>query len=167
MTSRAARSAALLFGALLVSAGCAQPGQLGHPPPAPPPPAAPPAPVAPLAAAPPGPALIGSGLLDERLNLRTPGPAEYTVRTIVLAPGEDTGWHRHPGTELTIVTAGRVSLRTADDCAPATVPSGKTAVVPDAVPHVLRNEGRQPAELVVTHLLAPDEPAEADVDPPC
>jgi quercetin dioxygenase-like cupin family protein len=105
--------------------------------------------------------------VDERLNLRTTGPVEYSVRTMVLAPGEDTGWQRLPGTELTIVKSGQVVLQRSDACAAAPVEPGSTVVVPEGRPHVLRNTGARPAELVVTRLLPPGSPARTEVAPAC
>ena len=152
---------------LVTVAGCAQPGQLGHPLPEPAPraaqPAAAPAPMAPAAEAP----LWASGRLPDRLDLRTTGPSTYQVQTVVLQPGEETGWHTHPGTELTIVRSGRVVLQTEDDCDPDPVAIGVALTVEDGQAHQLRNDGTQPAELVVTHLLSPDEPAQAGVPAAC
>jgi quercetin dioxygenase-like cupin family protein len=149
-------------------AACAQPGQLGHPddPPAPLPVAvAPPATPAPVQ--PTGPVVVGSGLVGEKLNLRTTGPVEYSVQTVVLAPGDDTGWLRLAGTELTIVKSGQVSLQRSDACAPAPVTAGSTVVVPEGKAHVLRNVGARPAELVVTRLLQPGSAQQTDLPSAC
>jgi quercetin dioxygenase-like cupin family protein len=165
----ARRASATTVLALALLAGCAQPGQLGQPAAAPP--AAPPAAPAPSPAAAPapptGPVEVGAGLVGEKLNLRTTGPVEYSVRTIVLAPGEDTGWQRLPGTELTIVKSGQVALQRSDACAAAPVPPGSTVVVPENRPHVLRNTGSRPAELVVTRLLPPGSADRTEVAPAC
>jgi quercetin dioxygenase-like cupin family protein len=169
-TARRAATTALAVALLIIPvAGCAQAGQLGHPdaepvvtPPAPPSPV----PVAPPAP-PKGPVEVGAGLVGERLNLRTTGPVEYSVQTLVLAPGEDTGWQRLPGTELTIVKSGQVALQRSDSCAAAPVAPGSTVVVPENRPHVLRNTGSRPAELVVTRLLPPGSPDRTEVAPAC
>jgi quercetin dioxygenase-like cupin family protein len=79
----------------------------------------------------------------------------------VLAPGEDTGWQKLPGAELTIVKSGDVVLQRSDACKAAPVEPGSTVVVPEGRPHLLRNTGSRPAELVVTRLL----PA-GSADPP-
>jgi quercetin dioxygenase-like cupin family protein len=169
VTPRKACTALLTTVLLAVAvAACAQPGQLGGPPaPAPAPAAAPPAP-APVAPAPPtGPVVIGSGVVGERLNVRTTGPVEYSVQTVVLGPGDDTGWQRLQGTELTIVKSGDVALQRSDACAPARVDAGSTVVVPEGRPHVLRNVGPGPAELVVTRFLQPGSAKQAGVPAAC
>ena len=164
-----ARAAALLLGAGLCLAGCAQPGQLGQPRPA-----AAPAPVAAVAAptppaAPAAPPTVEpvSGTLDARVTIRTPGPAVYSVRTVVLAPGEEIGWQRHPGTTMAVVRGGEVTLRQKGACGPVRYGSGQALFVGDAVPHRLANAGTTPAELLVTMLLAPGAAETTDAEPAC
>lgn len=165
-----ARKVALLGpAAALVAAlasGCAQPGQLGSPAPAPEPAPTTAAP-APTPEPPSGPVLVGSGLLDRPVSVRTPGPAVFSVRTVTLEPGESTGWHAHPGTETSIVRSGTVTLQTEDDCDPVEFRSGQAAFVPDALSHLARNDGTEPAELVVTYLLAPGAADRMTVPPAC
>jgi|GEM_PF-2078136 len=165
------RALALLGLSGILLAGCAQPGQLGSGPPDPVPiPVAPalPAPPAPTApAAPPGPVLIGSGRVEERVQIRTPGPAVVSVHTDVLRPGASTGWHRHPGTETTIVSSGSVTVLREDDCEGTRYSPGDALFVVDAEPHLARNDGAVPAELVVTSLLAPGAPGRESVPAAC
>jgi len=162
-----ARTAALLLGGGLLLGACAQPGQLGQPVPAAPAPVAAPA-VAP-APAPAVPAEVeeATGTVDAKVTIRTPGPAVYAVRTVVLAPGETQEWHRHPGTEMVIVRRGAVTLGREGGCTPARFGEGEALFVGDAVPHRLANDGTAPAELVVTTLLAPGVPDSEDVSSPC
>jgi quercetin dioxygenase-like cupin family protein len=153
--------------AAVVLTGCAQSGQLGHPEPepvatvlaAPPPPAVQPPPT--------GPVLIGSGRIEERVNIRTTAPSEYSVETVILQPGESTGWHRHAGPELTVVRSGEITLLREDDCEPTRYSPGEAVFIPDGQPHLIRNDGRVPAELMVTGLFAPGAPAETPVPPAC
>lgn len=161
-------TAALLLGGGLLLGACAQPGQLGQSVAAAPAPAvAPAAPaVAPVPAA-PAPAQEASGTMDAKVTIRTPGPAVYAVRTIVLAPGETQEWHRHPGTEMAIVRTGEVMLVRDGACTPARFDEGQALFVGDAVAHRLSNDGTAPAELVVTTLLAPGTPDTDDVPSPC
>jgi quercetin dioxygenase-like cupin family protein len=149
----------------LALTGCAQPGQLGHAAPEPvstvrpAPPAAPPPP--------PGPVLVGSGRVEDRVNLRTTAPSTYSVRTVVMEPGESTGWHRHPGSELSVVRSGELTVLREDDCDPVRYPAGEAVFIPDGQPHLARNDGRVPVELVVTYLLAPGRPEQTTVPPAC
>lgn len=161
----AARSLAVALVATLagsVLAGCARPGQLGLDAPAPPPAPAP---------APPPPAeqpqLLGVGLVDYPVSLRTLGPATFSVRTAVIPPGGTTGWHAHPGTETSVVTGGSLTLLIRDGCAPLRFDAGDAIFVADAVPHLARNDGDVPVELVTTYLLAPGRPDRTDVPPAC
>jgi quercetin dioxygenase-like cupin family protein len=158
------RLAAAMGLAALLLTGCAQPGQLGSAPePVPAPlPAPPPAPAPPA-----GPVLVATGRVEDRVTMRTTGPAAYSVRTVVLQPGESTEWHRHPGTELSIVQSGQVTVLREDDCDPARYSRGDGVFIADGQPHLMRNGGTVPAELVVTHLLDPGAPGQSDVPPAC
>ncbi len=163
--SPTARVAALLVGAGVLLGACAQPGQLGQPRPA-----APAAPAAPApAAAPAAPATVepATGTVDARVTVRTPGPAGYSVRTVVLGPGETQEWHRLPGTEMAIVRTGAVTLEREGGCTPARFGEGQALFVSDGVPHRLANDGTVPVELVVTTLLAPGAPDRETVPSPC
>ena len=164
LTLRPARAAALLLGAGVVLGACAQPGQLGQPTPVAP--AAPAAPVAVAATA--APVLEpASGTMDAKVTIRTPGPAVYAVRTVVLAPGEAQEWHRHPGTEMAIVRTGAVTLVRDGACTPARFDEGQALFVADGAAHRLTNDGVDAAELVVTTLLAPGATESEDVASPC
>jgi quercetin dioxygenase-like cupin family protein len=167
--ARLFRGTALLLGTGFCLAGCAQPGQLGHPLPAAPAPVAAPAAqaVAPMASAAPAPDEPVTGTLDSRVTIRTPGPAVYSVRTVVLAPGESLGWLRHPGAEMAVVRTGDVTLVRQGACDPVGYTRGQALFIGDAVPHRLANEGTTPAELVVSMLLAPGAPESTDVEPAC
>jgi quercetin dioxygenase-like cupin family protein len=99
--------------------------------------------------------------------MRTTGPAAYSVRTVVLQPGESTEWHRHPGTELSIVQSGQVTVLREDDCDPTRYSRGDAVFFADGQPHLARNDGAVPAELVVTYLLDPGAPDQSDVPPAC
>lgn len=151
--------------AAVAAVGCAQPGQLGSAEQAPEPAvSAPPAPPEPDPAL---PALLGRGLVDYPVLIDTPGPAVYSVRTEVLPAGGTTGWHLHPGTETSIVTAGEVTMLAAEGCEPVGYGTGDALFVPDGVPHEARNDGTVTAELVVTYLLAPGAPDRVDAPPAC
>ena len=101
------------------------------------------------------------------MTVRTPGPAVYSVRTVVLTPGETQEWHRLPGTEMAIVRTGAVTLEREGGCTPARFGEGQALFVSDGVPHRLANDGTAPAELVVTTLLAPGAPDRETVPSPC
>jgi quercetin dioxygenase-like cupin family protein len=161
----------LVAGMIVVAvAGCAQSGQLGSPAPAPAPlrgsvvPAVVTAPAASVAT---GPVVIGSGRIEDPVRVRTPGPAVFTVRTETLAPGRSTGWYLRPGTETSIVGSGTVTLLRQGRCDGTRYRAGEAVFVPDAEPHLLRNDGSVPVDLVVTSLLAPGAPERQDLPPRC
>ncbi|WP_344425286.1 cupin domain-containing protein [Pseudonocardia ailaonensis] len=158
---------AVLAAAGGVLAGCAQPGQLGSAPaPAAPPPAAPVA-VTPTSAGPPVPEVLGTGTVDIPLRFRTPPNADYQVRTAILQPGEQVGWETRPGTALTLVRSGEVTVREQDACAPAVLGPGRVAVVGEGVASMVRNTGAGPAELLVTTFLTPGAKPVTPVPPAC
>ncbi len=151
-----------ILGGLALLAGCAQPGQLGHPEAPTPAPAAAPVPTPAVV-----PGIDESGLVDAPVTVRTPGPAVFAVRTVTMAPGESTGWLRRPGTETAIVRSGVVTVLTSKDCGGSRFAGGDAVFVPDARPQLMRNTGTVPAELVVTTLLAPGAPDREVVPDPC
>ena len=163
--SRTARVAALLLGGGVLVGACAQPGQLGQPVPVVP--AAPGRRRRPGRARRPGALEPATGTMDAKVSIRTPGPAVYAVRTVVLAPGETQEWHRHPGTEMAIVRTGAVTLVRDGACTPARFDEGQALFVADGTAHRLTNDGAVASELVVTTLLAPGAPANEDVESPC
>ncbi|MGQ0572626.1 MAG: cupin domain-containing protein, partial [Pseudonocardia sp.] len=118
-------------------------------------------------AAPAAPVVIGKGTLDAPVSVTTTGPAAFSVRTVVVPPGGSTGWHTHAGTEMSIVTSGAVTLVRAGACAPVTHEAGEAVFIPDGIPHLARNDGSVPAEIVVTYLLAGGAPDRADAPAAC
>lgn len=161
-----------LLALVVVLAGCARPGQLGSErSTAEQVPTAVTTPATPSAAAAPDrpelPVLLGAGLVDYPVEVRTPGPAMYSIRTIVLPPGGTTGWHGHPGTETTIVTSGVLTVVQRGGCDPVRYRAGDALFVADAVPHLARNDGSEPVELLTAYLLAPGDPDRFDAPPAC
>ncbi|MFC5996178.1 cupin domain-containing protein [Pseudonocardia hispaniensis] len=159
------RTTAVLAAAGILLASCAQPGQLGMPLPETTPPA--PADAQPVPEPVGGTTELAAGTLHDRLRLRTTEPTAFSVRTVVLPPGESTGWHRHPGTELSIVKSGTVGVVRQDACEPTHHGPGDAVHVDDRVPHQMRNDGTEPVELVVAYLLVPGAPEQTDVAPGC
>ena len=58
----------------------------------------------------PAPPAAVRGTIDVPVRVRTPGPAEYPVRTIMMQPGETTGRQQHPGTGTPVVEPGAVTV---------------------------------------------------------
>lgn len=186
MTRPVVRTAVLTLLVAAVAGACAEPGQLGYvgddAPPAPPAAAAPPAPAGPDApptgtappppppGAPPSPVAAeeqARGRLDAPVDISTPGPAEFVVRTETLAPGQTSGWISHPGTVISVVRSGTVTVVQRGACTPA--PSGpeQSFYVADAVPYEMRNDGAEPVVLTRSELLAPGAEERRPADPAC
>ena len=53
---------------------------------------------------------VGTMPYSELVN----GPAEVTMRQFISMPGEEGGWHSHPGVVLNVVTSGTVTVE--DGC---------------------------------------------------
>lgn len=184
--TRCGAVAALLV--LAVAGGCAQPGQLGYPDeatpganpaatPAPAPvdgaaPGAPGVPGAPGAPGPPGAAAAtagsdAQGTVEGPVQISTPGRAELLVRTEVLQPGQSTGWITHPGTVISVVRSGSVSLVRAQACEPAGFGPEQAFFLADGEAHELRNDGPDPGVLTRSELLAPATDERRPAEPAC
>lgn len=168
----------VVAGALLT--GCAQSGQLGHQESAttepsasmPADPGSPDAPSPTSPSAVPGASVAQAGsdtraTLDRPVEIETPGPAELLVRTEVLQPGQATGWVRHPGTAISAVRSGTVTVQRAGRCEPQTFGSGDAFFLGDGEPNELRNDGPEPVVLTRSELLAPGVPEREPTEPAC
>jgi quercetin dioxygenase-like cupin family protein len=91
----------------------------------------------------------------------------FSVRTVTLPPGGEIPWHRHPGTEMSIVTAGAVTVEREGACDPVVYRSGEAVYIPDGAPHTARNEGTVPLQLVVSYLLTAGAPERTTTEPAC
>lgn len=95
------------------------------------------------------------GDLRVLLSPRTAGATSGFMGALRLRPGERISAHRHPySEEFLYVVRGSVLLRTGGE--PVTLAADESAMTPRDVPHLLENNGSEPA-FVVFHLspLAP------------
>jgi quercetin dioxygenase-like cupin family protein len=106
-----------------------------------------------------------------RAILRTQGVSDVYVVDTVFSPGDDTGWHSHPGPSLVIVKSGTVTNyeATGSTCTSHTYTAGQGFV--DAGgndEHMVRDNTTSPAELIAVQILPHgsqrriDEPAPAN-----
>ena len=80
---------------------------------------------------------------------------QTVVQRTVLAPGGHTGWHSHPGPAMVLVTAGALTLYSADDpsCAGRTYSAGQAFIDRgQGHVHIGRNLGDTNTELWTTFL---------------
>ncbi|RKN12615.1 cupin domain-containing protein [Streptomyces radicis] len=118
-----------------------------------------------------GLAALGAGALAP-LSPQTPTPPRgggfvITPRVVTLAPGEDTGWHHHPGPLIALVASGTLT-RTLDDCSVEVSTRGDTVVEPPGAAHVHigRNLGTEPVVLYATYLTQEGSPLAVPADDP-
>lgn len=167
MTRPVVRTAVLALLVAALAGACAQPGELGHehevPPQATPAAGVPGNPPAPAAAA----GSDARGRLDSPVQISTPGPAEFMVRTETLAPGQTSGWITHPGAVVSVVRSGTVTVVQRDACTPAPVGPERSFFVADATPYEMRNDGPDPVVLTRSELLAPGVEERRPADPAC
>jgi quercetin dioxygenase-like cupin family protein len=117
--------------------------------------------------APAAPVLLGKGLIPGGVKYDSEGPASFSVRIVTLAPGAESGWHVHNGTETSVVTKGELTLFRKGACKGKVLKPGDAVFIPANTPHLARNTGSEPAEISVTYLLKPDAPDRADAKPAC
>ncbi|MEV1293010.1 cupin domain-containing protein [Pseudonocardia sp. NPDC049635] len=105
--------------------------------------------------------------LDRPVEISTPGPAELLVRTEVLQPGQASGWVRHPGTAISAIRSGELTVQRAGRCEPQTFRTGEAFFLGDGEPNELRNDGSEPVVLTRSQLLAPGAVERETVEPAC
>jgi quercetin dioxygenase-like cupin family protein len=92
---------------------------------------------------------------------------DITVLNMTYEPGQSSGWHRHRGIHAVAVISGQLTVYD-QNCVAHTYGPGD-AYIGGQLPHLVRNEGGEPATMVVTY-VNPIGPAPAQVAPttaPC
>ncbi|WP_431235322.1 cupin domain-containing protein [Mycolicibacterium psychrotolerans] len=110
---------------------------------------------------------LAKGNTETPVSITTDGPTTQIVQSLSMAPGAASGWHTHPGTELSVITDGSVALQTAGTCAPVTYAAGQAVAIPAGVPHRVANESGSRAEVVVTYTLPVAAPVREDAPDVC
>lgn len=91
----------------------------------------------------------------------TQGPSDLYIQTNTWDPGASTGWHRHPGFSLIVITSGTVVQYHAD-CEPQVygpgTANGPTLIDSGDDEHLLRNEGTVQATGYAIQLVAHTAP---------
>jgi hypothetical protein len=97
------------------------------------------------------------------------GPSDLYVQTNAWQPGATTGWHRHPGHSLIVITSGQVTEYHADCTAhvygPGTA-NGPTLVDTGDDAHLIRNEGVTAATGFAVQIVASGAPRRIDESAP-
>jgi len=110
---------------------------------------------------------IAKGSTETPVSITTDGPTTLIVQNLVLQPGASSGWHTHPGSELSVITGGTVALQTATACGPATYGAGQAVFIPAGVPHRVVNESASEAQVVLTYTLPVDAQVRGDAPDVC
>ena len=110
---------------------------------------------------------LAKGTTETPVSTVINGPATLVVQAFVMEPGASSGWHTHPGTELSVINEGSVVLQTAMACWPVTYSAGQAVFIPAGVPHRVANESGQDADVVVTYTLPADATVRGDSPDAC
>lgn len=110
---------------------------------------------------------LATGTTETPVSITTDGPTTLIVQSLVLQPGASSGWHTHPGSELSVITAGTVALQTGSACGPVTYSAGQAVFIPAGVPHRVDNPSASEAQVVVTYTLPVDAPLRGDAPDVC
>jgi len=88
---------------------------------------------------------------------KTQGPSDLYLQSNTWQPGGSTGWHRHPGHSLIVITSGQVTQYHAD-CTPEVygpgTANGPTLIDNGNDEHLIRNEGTIVATGFAVQLVA-------------
>lgn len=100
---------------------------------------------------------------------RTKGMSDLYVQTNTWSKGGSTGWHRHPGHSLIIVTKGTLTAYEGDDpdCKPHVYTVGMGFVDPGGEHvHIIRNETEDDAQTLAVQLIPAGQPRRIEVPDP-
>jgi len=89
---------------------------------------------------------------------QAPGITRTVVaRSDISVPGSASGWHTHPGDEISVVNEGEAVLMIAGQPNRKVV-AGEGFVIPAGVAHNAVNEGRTPTRLVGVYVVEKGKP---------
>jgi len=97
---------------------------------------------------------------------KTQGPSDLYLQSNTWQIGGSTGWHRHPGHSLIVITSGQVT-QYHEDCTaqvygPGTA-NGPTLVDTGIDEHLIRNEGSAIATGLAVQIVANGAPRRIDI----
>ena len=99
-----------------------------------------------------------------RGDVSVPGREAVAAR-VEVAPGGQSGWHTHPGDEISVVNEGEVVLMVAGQ-APRKVVAGEGFIIPAGTPHNAKNEGTAPTKLVGVYVVEKGKPLASPASAP-
>jgi quercetin dioxygenase-like cupin family protein len=99
-----------------------------------------------------------------RADVSVPGREAVAAR-VEVAPGGSSGWHTHPGDEISVVNEGEVLLMVAGQPTRKVV-AGEGFVIPAGVAHNAKNEGTTPTRLVGVYVVEKGKPLASPASAP-
>lgn len=101
------------------------------------------------------------------VELKTHDNADIEVVNQTGIPAATSGWHYHPGPVLVLVKSGVATVYESTDptCTGKSYPAG-TTLIEGTSPHILRNEGTVPLEIVAVFLVPATRARRIESDPP-
>ena len=99
-----------------------------------------------------------------RADVSVPGREAVAAR-VEIAPGGVSGWHTHPGDEISVVNEGEVVLMVAGQPT-RKVAAGEGFVIPAGVVHNAKNEGSTPSRLVGVYVVEKGKPLASPASAP-
>jgi quercetin dioxygenase-like cupin family protein len=82
---------------------------------------------------------------------------EAVIARVEVAPGAVSGWHTHPGDEISYVAEGEATLMIAGQ-APRKVSAGEGFVIPAGVVHNAKNDSANAVKLVGVYVVEKGKP---------
>lgn len=102
--------------------------------------------------------------LVTKADISVPG-REAVIAKVEVAPGGVSGWHTHPGDEISYVNEGETELMVAGQ-ANRVVKAGEGFVIPAGVAHNARNAGTVAAKLTGVYVVEKGQPLASPAAPP-
>lgn len=99
-----------------------------------------------------------------RGDVSVPGREAVAAR-VEIAPGGASGWHTHPGDEISVVNDGEVMLMVAGQ-PPRKVLAGEGFIIPAGVVHNAKNEGATATKLVGVYVVEKGKPLASPASAP-
>jgi quercetin dioxygenase-like cupin family protein len=110
--------------------------------------------------------VLGAAGISQPYTIPVTKPADVVVAKATVPPGASFGWHYHRAAVAVVVKSGTLTLYDSADrtCTPQRYSAGQGFTERPHHVHLARNEGREPAVVLVTYLglkhgVNPDVPA--------
>lgn len=107
-------------------------------------------------AAPKGTHLVQASL-SEPFDISTAGSTDLHFEHVIFPPGASSGWHSHGGPTLGAVKSGTLTVYRASPggCTASEYAAGQGLFEPANEVLMARNNGPEPVEIYVNHIVAP------------